>query len=90
MKDSKRDNYMKWAKNALGYMTEYQKTKSEKAWICAQTCGACLAELDRSHKEEITQLVQSFVWEVAYLRKEVEYERYLNSGYFKEKYLIRG
>lgn len=70
--------------NALAYLMEHPKSK--RAMIVVETAAACCAELDRKHRREETQILQSYVWEQGYLSGEDSYERYEQSGYFKEKY----
>ena len=82
--------HLYWVSEALKFKKEYEENKTDKLWKLVKGCGACVCEFDRKHKEEITQFIQDFIWEEAYLRNEISYERYLNSGYFKEKYLKIG
>lgn len=70
--------------HALAYLLKHPK--NEKAWIYVQTSAACCAELDRKHKREETQILQSYVWERCFLSGETSYERYEQSGYFKKQY----
>lgn len=79
--------YNGWARQGLGWLKVWkEKEQSDKVWLMIQVCGACVAELDRRHKKQPTEILQSFIWEQSFLRKETTYERYENSGYFKEKY----
>ena len=84
---TKEECFQGWAAaglHALAYLLEHPK--NEKAWIYVQTSAACCAELDRKHKREETQTLQSYVWERCFLSGETSYERYEQSGYFKEEY----
>ncbi len=76
-----------WAKAGLAAL-EYLKRHpgNHKAKVYVETAAACCAELDRKHRREETQILQSYVWEQGYLSGEDSYERYEQSGYFKEKY----
>ena len=69
---------------ALDYLRTYPN--NHKALIMVETAAACCAEVDRKHKREETQALQSYVWERGYLSGETSYERYEQSGYFKEEY----
>jgi hypothetical protein len=88
MRKGREECYNGWANQGLAWLKlwEEEGVHTEKAWIIIQTCGACCAELDRKHKEKPTEILQSFIWEQSYLKKETSYERYEKSGYFKEKY----
>ena len=76
-----------WARQGLNALEYLKKNpKSEKAKIIVNVAAACCAELDRKHKREETQILQSYVWEQGFLSGEDSYERYEQSGYFKEEY----
>lgn len=84
-----RFNY--WASEAIKLMKEYKVDRKNKTlWGALNCAGACMCEYDRKHAEPITEIIQSFLWEEGFLRGETSFERYLNSGYFKEKYAKRG
>lgn len=70
--------------HALAYLLKHPN--NENALIHVQTAAACCAELDRKHRREETQILQEYVWERGYLSGETSYERYEQSGYFKEQY----
>ena len=80
--------YEKWSYSADLAMQIYEEERSEGAWITVVCISAALAALDRTHHRKLTQKIQEFVWEHAFLRNEVTYERYFKSGYFKEKYKV--
>ena len=84
---TKEECFRGWAKTGL-YAIEMLKEhpNSHKLTIFVNTAAACCAELDRKHEREETQILQSYVWEQGYLSGEASYERYEQSGYFKEKY----
>lgn len=79
--------HRKWSMGLKDAMNNYLETKSDRDWLEIDVIAACLWELDRGHKKKTTQIAQEFVWEHGYLRGETTYERYYNSGYFKEIYL---
>lgn len=83
----KEECFKGWARNGL-YHLEILKTEpnNEKALMEVRMSACCCAELDRRHKREETQILQDYVWEHGYLSGNCTYERYENSGYFKEKY----
>lgn len=84
---TKEECFQGWARiglNALDYLKTYPN--NYKALVTVKTAAACCAELDRKHKREETQILQSYVWEQGYLSDEISYERYEDSGYFKEEY----
>jgi methionine salvage enolase-phosphatase E1 len=84
---TKEEWFQGWAKAGL-YAIEMLKKHPDnhKLTVLVKTAAACCAELDRGHKREETQTLQSYVWEQGYLSGEDSYERYEQSGYFKEKY----
>lgn len=84
---TKEECFQGWAKAGL-YAIELLKKhpNNERLITLIETSAACCAELDRKHKREETQILQSYVWEQGYLSGETPYERYEQSGYFKEEY----
>lgn len=87
MKAENKMKYNYWLMEAIKYIKAYKANRADNdLWILVQGCGACMCEFDRKHTLDSTQKVQSFIWEEAFLRGETPYERYLESGYFLEKY----
>ena len=84
---AKEECFQGWAKAGL-YAIEMLKKypNNYKLTVLVDTAAACCAELDRKHKKEETQTLQSYVWEQGYLFGETSYERYEQSGYLKEGY----
>ena len=79
--------YLNWVNEGLGYLEILKKDPTNhKAKITVDTCAAVACIFDRKHERKETQILQSYAWEQGYLSGECDYERYLNSGYFKEKY----
>lgn len=79
--------YLNWVNEGLNYLEILKKDPTnQKARITVDTCAAVACIFDRKHEREETQILQSYVWEQGYLSGECDYERYLNSGYFKKKY----
>lgn len=76
-----------WATHGMTWLEVWKAVpNSERAKIEVEMAACCCAELDRSHKQKATRILQDYVWERAFLAKETTYERYEQSGYFKEKY----
>ena len=84
---TKEECFLGWARQGLHAMAYLKNNPDdEKAWVYVRVSAACCAELDRKHKREETQILQEYVWERGFLTGETSYERYEQSGYFKEEY----
>ena len=79
--------YNYWANEAKAYLEAYLKDKSDTNWKLVCGTGDCMCIYDPKHRQKATNKIQSFLWEEGYLRGEDTLEEYMNSGYFKDKYL---
>lgn len=84
---TKEEIFQGWAKAGLDAIEMLKKyPNNHKLTTLVHTAAVCCGILDRTHKREETQTLQSYVWEQGYLSGEDSYEQYEQSGYFKEKY----
>lgn len=79
--------YTKWANVGLKELQKFWNGNNSDKVVAQINMSACVcADLDKGHKRTYTQVLQKFSWAYGCATNEVNFENYLDSGYFDENF----